>query len=172
MGKIFQILENKLGMSAISTQHSQWTQLWSLFNITQKLIKEHSEGILIVECLEYSSPSWTRSHLAIDKAVMWAKAKVCVHADSVPYVGQVKDISGHVEGLRLYSSYQDAVGIDGEPTEFEWKISQVFCHYLFFARSRTTWRQRTSSQETSLTASSSCQIFTTFEWKRNDEYCI
>ena len=26
-----------------------------------------------------------------------------------------------VEGLRLYSSYQDAVGIDGEAIDFEWK---------------------------------------------------
>ena len=28
---------------------------------------------------------------------------------------------GQVEGLRLYSSYQDAMGIDGEAIEFEWK---------------------------------------------------
>ena len=26
-----------------------------------------------------------------------------------------------MEGLRLCSSYQDAVGIDGEAIEFEWK---------------------------------------------------
>ena len=66
----------------------------SVFNITQKLIKEHSEEILNLECLECSSPSWTRSILANDQAVKWAKAKVCVYADSVLCVGQVKDISG------------------------------------------------------------------------------
>ena len=33
---------------------------------------------------------------------------------------------GHVEGLRLYSSYQEAVGIDGEAIEFEWNIFPGF----------------------------------------------
>ena len=57
-----------------------------------------------------------------------AKANVCVFADSVLCVGQMKDSpetiekwKGQVEGLRLYSSYQDALGIDGEAIEFEWK---------------------------------------------------
>ena len=81
-----------------------------------------------MECLEYSSPSWTRSILANDQAVKWAKAKVCVYADSVLCVGQVTDISGaterwkgQVEALKKYSSCEDAVGLDGEPIEFEWK---------------------------------------------------
>ena len=78
--------------------------------------------------LEYSSPSWMRSVLSHDQAIKWAKAKVCVYADSVLCVGQMKDSpgaterwKGQVEGLRLYSSYQDAVGIDAEAIEFEWK---------------------------------------------------
>ena len=44
--------------------------------------------------------------------------------------------------------------------------SQDFRHYLFFARSRTTWRQRTSSQNTSRTGSSSCQCSMTLYGKR------
>ena len=63
------------------------------------------------------------------QAIKWAKAKVCVYADSVLCVGQMKDSpetierwKGQVEGLRLYSSFQDAVGIDGEAIEFEWQI--------------------------------------------------
>ena len=50
--------------------------------------------------------------------------KVCVYADSALCVGQMRDNPEaierwecQVEGLRLYSSYQDAVGIDGEPIE-------------------------------------------------------
>ena len=31
-----------------------------------------------------------------------------------------------VEGLRLFSSYQDAVGIDGEAIEFEWTFFPRF----------------------------------------------
>ena len=107
------------------TQNSR--RLKSLFNITQKLVVEHSEDILKVKCLEYSSPSNVRSALARDQAVKWAKAAVCVYADSILCVGQVKHISGAtarwkgpVEDLKQSSSYQDAVGVDGEAIEFEW----------------------------------------------------
>ena len=89
---------------------------------------EHTEENLNVKCLEYLSPSWARSVFSHDQAIKWAKAKVCVYADSVLCVGQMKDSpgamegwKGQVEGLRLYSSYQDAVGIDGEAIEFERK---------------------------------------------------
>ena len=34
--------------------------------------------------------------------------------------GAIERWKDQVEGLRLYSSYQDAVGIDGEAIEFEW----------------------------------------------------
>ena len=103
--------------------------------------------------------------LANDQAIKWAKAKVCVYADSVLCVGQVKDIpgsvqrwKGQIEDLKMCSSYRDAVGIDGEAIEFEWKrFSKDFRHCLFFARFNETWRQRTSSQKTSRTGSSSCQ---------------
>ena len=75
----------------------------------------------------YSSPFHARSALAKDQAVKWAKAAVCVYADSILCVGQVKHISGAterwkgpVEDLKKSSSYQDAVGIDGEAIVFEW----------------------------------------------------
>ena len=98
----------------------------SVFNITQKSVTGHSEEIL-KKYLEYSSPSWARSTSVNDQAIQWAKAKVCVYA-SVLCVGQTKDSPGAVErwkgqvhGLSLYSSYQDAVGIEGDAIEFEWK---------------------------------------------------
>ena len=97
-----------------------------MFNITQKLVKEHSEEILNVKCLECSSPSWERTVLANDQAIKWAMTEVRVYADSVLCVGQMKDTpeaaerwKGQVEGLRLYSSYQDAVGLDGEAIELQ-----------------------------------------------------
>ena len=111
-------------------------------NITRKLVRENYEEILNVECLEYySSLTWTRSTLANDPAVKWAKAKVYVYADSVLCVGQMKYISGaterwksQVEGLKKYSSYQDAMGLDGELIEFEWEKSQDFRHDLSSSR--------------------------------------
>ena len=106
----------------------KFEEIESVFNITQMLPMEHSEEILNVKCLEYSSRSWARSVLANDQAIKWTKAKVCVCADSVLCVGQMKDTpeaverwERQVEGLRLNSSYQDAVGIDGEAIEFERK---------------------------------------------------
>ena len=140
---------------------TKFEQIGCVFNIAEKLVMEHSEEILNVKCLEYSSPSWARSVLANDQAIKWAKAKVCVYADTVPCVGQMKDISGaterwkgQVEDLKKYSSYN---------------FSQDFRLCIFFARSRTTWRQRTSSQKTSRTRSSSCQCSTTFECRRSQE---
>ena len=107
-------------------KNTKFEEIESLFNITEKLVMEHSEEILTVKCLEYSSPSWVRSALSLDQAIKWAKAEVCVCADSVLCVGQMKEgleaterWGGQVEGLGLYSSYQAAVGIDGEAIEFE-----------------------------------------------------
>ena len=115
------------------------------FNTTQKLIKEHSEEILNVECQEYSSPSWTRSILANDQAVKWRKAKVCVYADSVPCVGQVKDISGATE---------------------RWKGQVGDLKKYFLVPRRSGTRRRTSSQKTSRTGSSSCQCSMTLYGQR------
>ena len=83
--------------------------------------------------------------LAKDQVVKWAKAKVCVCADSVSCVGQVKDISvaterwkGQVEDLKKYSSYKDSVGLDGEPLNSSGKLSPDFRHCLFFKKSSAT----------------------------------
>ena len=107
-------------------KNTKLEEIESLSNITQ-LVMEHSEEILNEKCMEYSSPSWARSVLPHDHAIKWAKTIVCVCADSVLCVGQMRDSPeaierwrGHVEGLRLYSSYQETVGIDGEAIEFEW----------------------------------------------------
>ena len=39
----------------------------------------------------------------------------------ITFLGAIESWRGQGEGLRLYSSYQDAVGIDGEAIEFELK---------------------------------------------------
>ena len=51
------------------SSHPSWTKLFvhSLFNITLKLILEHSEEILNVHTIERTSPSWTRSTLPHDQ---------------------------------------------------------------------------------------------------------
>ena len=78
-------------------KNTKFEDIESVFNITQKLVREHSEEILNVKCLEYSSLSWTKSVLANDQAIKWTEAKVCVYADSVLCVGSMKDTPGAIE---------------------------------------------------------------------------
>ena len=100
----------------------------------KKLIKEHSEEILNVKTLDYPSPSWIRSTLFNDNLIKRVKAKVCVHADSVLCAGKIEHNpgaadakwTGQVEDLKRFPSYQDAVGLDGEAIEFEWKKFPIF----------------------------------------------
>ena len=80
---------NSLSKSEIY-KNTKFEEIESLFNITPKLVMEHSDEILNLKCLEYASPSWTRPVLANDQAIKWAKAKVCVYADSVLSVGQME----------------------------------------------------------------------------------
>ena len=126
-----------------------------------------------MKCFEYSSLSWEKSVPANDPAIKWAKAEICVYADSVLCVGQMKDTpkaverwKEQVEGLSLYSSYQDAVGIDGEAIEFEWTIFQDFHHCLFLKKFNQTWRSDTSSKRSSQTGASSCQCSMTMSGTR------
>ena len=62
-----------------------------------KICKKNSIEILNVRGLEYSSPSWTRSSLPNDQAIIWAKAKACVCADSVLCVGRMEQGPGAAE---------------------------------------------------------------------------
>ena len=162
------------------SRHPSWARFLDVFNITQKLTKEHSEEILNVECLEYSSPPRTRSISVNDQAIKWAKAKGCVYTDSVLCVGQVKDIpgavqrwKGQVEDLRMYWSYRDAVGIDGEAIEFEWKIVPGFASLSFLREIQQDLEKKNNpARRLQGPESSSCQCSMTLSGKMNDEDCV
>ena len=136
-------------------KNTKFENIENVFNITQKLIQEHSEEILNAKCLEYSSLSWARSVLANDQAMKCAKAKACVYADSFLCIGRMEQApgatvqrwKGQIEDLRKYSAHQDAVGFDGEAIEFEWIFSQNFWHWLFSRRSRWTWGRELQGQD-------------------------
>ena len=108
----------------------------SVFNITQKLVMEHSEEILNLKCLEYSSLSWTRSVLPM-----------------------IKRSNGH-------SSYQGAVVSMEKQFNSSGKKSKDFHNCLFFKKSNKTWRNGRSSQRSSQTGSSSCQCSMTLSGTR------
>ena len=78
-------------------QEHRFENIENVFNITQKLIKEHSEVLLNVRSPDYSSPSWTRSALINDKAIKWVLGKACVNADSVLRVGRMEQEPGAAE---------------------------------------------------------------------------
>ena len=150
--------------------------MWSVFNIARNLIQEHSEEILNVECLEYSSPSWTRSTLANDQAIKWAKATACVYDDSVLCVGQVKDISraterwkGRVEDLKKCSSYQDAVELDGEPIKFEWGIFPRFSSLSLLREIQNDLETKNIKPEDFKARIIFMSMFNDVVWKKNDE---
>ena len=147
--------------------------------MSQKLKKEHSEEILNVECLDYSSPSWTRSILATDQAVKCGQRQKYV-STLIPFFlfGQVKDISGateswksQVEDLKKYTSYQDAVGLDGELIEFEWTNCPRFSS-LFFAMIQNDLETKNIEPEDFKDRIVSMSIFNDFVWKKNDENCV
>ena len=110
-------------------KNTNFEEFQNLFDITQKLILFKQGEILNVNMIECTSPSWTRSSLAHDQAIKWAKAKARVYSDSVLCVGKMSHLAdatrrweGQVEESQQTDSYRDFFGIDGEPIEFEWNI--------------------------------------------------
>ena len=116
--------------------------------------------------------------MANDQAVKWAKAEVCVYADSVR-VGQVKDVSGaterwkgQVEDLKKYSSYQDAVGLDGEPTDFEWKKFPGFSSLSLLREIQNVLETKNIKPEYFKDRIIFMSMFNDIVWKKVDDNCI
>ena len=56
-------------------KNTNFEEIPSSFNTTQKLMLEHFEELLNVKTIESASPSWTRSVLSHDQVIQWTKAK-------------------------------------------------------------------------------------------------
>ena len=64
-----------------------------------------------------------------DQVIKWRIAKVLVYSDSVLCLGKLSGHSeanrrweGQVADFQLSASFEELLGIDGEPIEFEWNI--------------------------------------------------
>ena len=68
------------------SQNSEFN-IESLLSVTKTLIADNQE-VRNVSCFDCDSPSWTRFTLLNDRAVQLTKAKVCVHSESVLYLGE------------------------------------------------------------------------------------
>ena len=115
------------------SKNLKFNDIESLFNITKKLIMDNSET-RNVSCLDCLSTSWTRSTLLNARAVKLMKAKVHVYSDSVLCLGKIHDPveaiepwKGQVATFRVENnSFNELLGMDGEPIEFEWKLFTGF----------------------------------------------
>ena len=89
------------------------------------LIKEYSEeilngmpGIFITRMEEVNIGQRSSDQLGEGKSLYVRRFRsMCCRVEQGS--GATERWKGHVEDLRMYSSYQDAVGIDGEAIEFE-----------------------------------------------------
>ena len=114
-------------------KNTNFEEIHSLFNITQKLILEHSEEIMNVHTIDSASLSCTRSTLSHDQAIQWTQAEVRDFSDSVLCLGKMwaqRDAitrwEGQLEEFKMSASYRELLGIDGEAFEFEWNIFPGF----------------------------------------------
>ena len=103
-----------------------------MFDISAKLVGEQDE---ISQCgykIHWEKHSWKHLSLIGDETVInLQRAKVYVFSDSVLCLGRVHQHpksneawKDRIEWITTSESYRDFDGINGEPTEFEWNISQ------------------------------------------------
>ena len=95
-------------------KNTNFEEIQSLFNITQKNNIKVVQKNLNVKLLESSSPVWTRSVFVSLQAIKWTKAKVRVYSASVLCVGQMNESKeaisrweGQAEELKMYLFYKE-----------------------------------------------------------------
>ena len=77
-----------------------------------------------------------------------------------------------MEGLRSYSSCQDAVGIDGEAIEFEWTSFPGFSSFSILQEIQSDLARKNNIQpEEFKDQIIFMSMFNDIEWKTNDENC-
>ena len=153
-------------------QEHKIREKWSVFNIPQKLIKgtfwRNSEcgmpGIFITIMDEINFGERSSGHVGEGKSMCLRWFRSLCRTGEIYFRSNRK-----MERSRWRSQEVFVVPRrSGTRRRTDWiraeRISQHFRHYLFFARSRTTWRHRTSSQKTfrmpkksRITPWSSCQ---------------
>ena len=124
MGNNFQDNQNSI------TNKTDLT-LKRMFDISAKLVGEQDE-ISNVDKIHWEKHSWKHLSLIGDEIVInRQRAKVYVFSDSVLCLGRFHQHPQSNEAWKdrigwiiTDESYRDYDGINGEPTEFEWNVSQ------------------------------------------------
>ena len=137
-------------------KNTNFEKIQSLSNITQKLILEHSEGILNVNTIESASPSWTRSVLSHDQVIQWTKSMnntFLLRFRSMLGKNDGKQrcnykmgkSSGRIQNVSF--SYKELLGIDGEAIDSSGIIFQDFRRCRFFKGFRIICTSGTPSRQ-------------------------
>ena len=84
-----------------------------------------------LSAIEWNQPMWRETSLLCDRDVHITKSKTCVFADSVLCLGGIstEPIQAWKDKIKWFLKtrhLKDLDRIDGEPTEFEWKILTGF----------------------------------------------
>ena len=77
----------------VAYRNTNFKELKTLFDTTQRLILEHAFEIPNVSTIEWKFTFWMRSTLLHDKVTKLAKAKVHVYSNSVLCLGKVHEHS-------------------------------------------------------------------------------
>ena len=129
----FQYQEN-----LVACRNTNFEELKSLFDTTLRLIVEQSFEILNASTMICIFSHWMRSTLCHDQ-------DVC--SDSVLCLAKMHDHSvaneqwqSQIREFQQSNEYTKLSGVDGEPIEFEWNISQDSHRLKFSERSRKIWK--------------------------------
>ena len=158
-------------------RNTNFEDLKTLFDITQRSILHHADEILNVSAIEWTFSRQTRSTLLHDQVIKWTKAKVHVYTDSVLCLGKMQELSGankkwtdqHREFQRC-NDYRELIGIDGEPIEFEWNIFPGLTRH----RSKKILQDQKTDTEHLEGRLNAKSMFSDIDWTKygNSEICI
>ena len=105
-----------------------------MFDISEKLVSEQSDGIYGVKTINWEDSSWKYLSLIGDEQVLsLQRTKVYVFSDSVFCLGKIYEHpraniawEERLEWFRSSPESRTLDRIDGEPMEFEWNIFPGF----------------------------------------------
>ena len=137
---------------------------------------EHSEEILNVKCLEYSSPSWARSVLANDQVGEGKSMCQCWFRSMCRTDDRQSRSNRKMEGssgrTQVVFVLPRCSGIDGEAIEFEWTNFAGFSSLSIFKEIQQDLERRTFQPEEFKDRIIFMSMFNDIEWKTIAENCM
>ena len=138
MGKNFQDNQNSIVNTTDLT-------LKKMFDISAKLVGEQEE-ISNVDTIQWGKHSWKYLSLIGDETIINLQREIYVFSDSVLCLGRIhqhpkanESWKDRIGWITTSQSYRDYDGISGEPTEFEWNISQDSPRCSSMVKSQIYW---------------------------------